>query len=511
MTGSKEADTAAAKAAAKEAIQETVAEGEEHDVESSEEEEEAGTAEAGASSAAASKKKKKKSKKKRIKEALTGGSKEPQITSEQLQQVLELNPALKKEVEAQTKGMDQAQVDEMIRRLNLSELLTGLNLTGKNKKDMASHKFWQTQPVPSFEDKTPIQQGPIKQIKIEDVDKEPPQMYPGFEWVTMDLTNDDELKEVYELLSAHYVEDDDAMFRFSYSYSFLDWALKAPGWRPDWHVGVRASASNKLVAFISAVPLALRVRDQTVKASEVNFLCVHKKLRAKRLAPVLIKEITRRCYRVGVFQAIYTGGTLLPTPVATCRYFHRSLNWPKLHDVGFSPLPHGSTAPRQIAKFKLPAATSIAGLRPMEPADVGAVRELLSRYLARTDMAQEFSAEETEHWILQSQGGKKLGKEAVVWAYVVEEKTEQQKAKGQKGRITDFVSFYSLESTVIGNPKHKMIKAAYLYYYASEAAFAGAGEGKGKAREKDGALKVRLNDLVHDALILARDVSLPVT
>eukprot|EP00966_Prymnesium_polylepis_P050591 1171243-Prymnesium_polylepis.1 len=26
---------------------------------------------------------------------------------------------------------------------------------------------------------------------------------------------------------------------------------------------------------------------------EVNFLCVHKKLRAKRLAPVLIKEITR--------------------------------------------------------------------------------------------------------------------------------------------------------------------------------------------------------------------------
>lgn len=27
---------------------------------------------------------------------------------------------------------------------------------------------------------------------------------------------------------------------------------------------------------------------------EINFLCVHKKLRSKRLAPVLIKEITRR-------------------------------------------------------------------------------------------------------------------------------------------------------------------------------------------------------------------------
>lgn len=28
--------------------------------------------------------------------------------------------------------------------------------------------------------------------------------------------------------------------------------------------------------------------------TEINFLCVNKKLRANRLAPVLIKEITRR-------------------------------------------------------------------------------------------------------------------------------------------------------------------------------------------------------------------------
>jgi hypothetical protein len=31
-----------------------------------------------------------------------------------------------------------------------------------------------------------------------------------------------------------------------------------------------------------------------IKAVEINFLCVHKKLRSKRLAPVLIKEVTRR-------------------------------------------------------------------------------------------------------------------------------------------------------------------------------------------------------------------------
>jgi glycylpeptide N-tetradecanoyltransferase len=35
---------------------------------------------------------------------------------------------------------------------------------------------------------------------------------------------------------------------------------------------------------------------------EVNFLCVHKKLRQKRVAPSLISEITRRVNVEGIFQ-----------------------------------------------------------------------------------------------------------------------------------------------------------------------------------------------------------------
>jgi glycylpeptide N-tetradecanoyltransferase len=53
---------------------------------------------------------------------------------------------------------------------------------------------------------------------------------------------------------------------------------------------------------------------------EINFLCVHKKLRAKRLAPVLIREITRRVHLQSIFQATYTAGMRLPRPVTVCRY-----------------------------------------------------------------------------------------------------------------------------------------------------------------------------------------------
>lgn len=43
------------------------------------------------------------------------------------------------------------------------------------------------------------------------------------------------------------------------------------------------------MGFISAIPARVRVNSATIDMVEINFLCVHKKLRAKRLAPVLIK------------------------------------------------------------------------------------------------------------------------------------------------------------------------------------------------------------------------------
>lgn len=52
---------------------------------------------------------------------------------------------------------------------------------------------------------------------------------------------------------------------------------------------------------------------------EINFLCVHKKLRSKRVAPVLIREITRRVNQMGIFQAVYTAGIVLPKPIGSCR------------------------------------------------------------------------------------------------------------------------------------------------------------------------------------------------
>lgn len=77
--------------------------------------------------------------------------------------------------------------------------------------------------------------------------------------------------------------------RFNYSPEFLRWALQPPGYKLDWLVGVRVTGTGKLVGFISGIPARIKVNDEVVQMVEINFLCVHKKLRSKRLAPVLIK------------------------------------------------------------------------------------------------------------------------------------------------------------------------------------------------------------------------------
>nr|CAJ20616.1 N-myristoyltransferase, putative [Toxoplasma gondii RH] len=334
----------------------------------------------------------------------------------------------------------------------------------------APHTFWDTQPVPKLNEPKEGKEGPIE---TKTVDQEPYKLPDGFVWCECDVRDPEELKEVYDLLSQHYVEDDDNLFRFNYSADFLDWALTAPGCHRDWVIGVRVSSTNKLVGFITATPSQIRVFSDSVPMAEVNFLCVHKKLRSKRLAPVLIKEITRRVNLRSIWQAVYTAGVVLPTPVAQCRYWHRSLNPKKLIEVGFSGLSERMTISRSIKLYRVKESPSTPGLRPAKPEDVPHIHKLLSNYLRNFKLHCEFTQEEVAHWLLPREG--------VVHVYV---------RTSTKGTVTDLISFYELPSSVIGNQKYKEIKAAYSFYNV--------------------ATTVPLKQLIEDALCLAKQLDFDV-
>ncbi|XP_073310406.1 glycylpeptide N-tetradecanoyltransferase 1-like isoform X2 [Primulina huaijiensis] len=333
------------------------------------------------------------------------------------------------------------------------------------------HKFWETQPVGQFKDlgNTSLPEGPIEQpTPLSEVKQEPYNLPTPYEWITCDIDSEEVCNEVYTLLTNNYVEDDENMFRFNYSKEFLCWALRPPGYFRSWHIGVRVKTSKKLVAFITGIPAKIRVRDTVVLMAEVNFLCVHKKLRSKRLAPVMIKEVTRRIHLENIWQAAYTAGVVLPTPITTCQYWHRSLNPKKLIDVGFSRLGARMTMSRTIKLYKLPDQTSIPGFRKMERHDLPAVTRLLRNYLKQFVVAPDFDENDVEHWMLPQ--------ENVVDSYLVESPDTHE--------ITDFCSFYTLPSSILGNQNYSTLKAAYSYYNVST--------------------KTPLLHLMNDALVVAK-------
>ncbi|MCL7024684.1 hypothetical protein MKW94_025766, partial [Papaver nudicaule] len=299
------------------------------------------------------------------------------------------------------------------------------------------HKFWETQPVGQFKDlgDTSLPEGPIQlPTPVSEVKQEPYNLPGLYEWTTCDIDSEETCAEVYSLLTNNYVEDDENMFRFNYSKEFLRWALRPPGYFKSWHIGVRVKVSKKLVAFITGIPARIRVGDVVVMKAEINFLCVHKKLRSKRLAPVMIKEVTRR----------------------------------RLIDVGFSRLGARMTMSRTIKLYKLPESTVTPGFRKMELRDVPAVTRLLRDYLRQFIVAPDFDEDDVEHWLLPT--------ENVVDSYLVESPETHE--------ITDFCSFYTLPSSILGNQNHSILKAAYSYYNVST--------------------KTPLLQLMNDALIVAK-------
>ncbi|ORX92262.1 glycylpeptide N-tetradecanoyltransferase 2-like protein [Basidiobolus meristosporus CBS 931.73] len=367
------------------------------------------------------------------------------------------------------------------------------NIINEPLQEPPEHKFWNTQPVPQY-DETVMVEGAIEVDKaIEDVRQTPYPLPGSFEWVLVDLENPEQLEEVYTLLSLNYVEDDDATFRFAYSLEFISWALKPPGWKKAWHLGVR-DTTNKLVAFIAGIPADLKVRTSVRHLVEISFLCLHKKLRNKRLAPLLIQEITRRVNMEGISQATYTAGVVLPKPIATCRYHHRSLNPEKLVEIGFEALPDCITMEQMTQYYELPTTTTITGLRPMLEQDAPAVCALLNSFLSQFEYTPVFqSDEEVCHYFVPVKD--------VVYSYVVEDH--------DTGSITDFISFYSLPSSLLDNPKHKTLNAAYLYYYAINMEWK-TESGDDNTLPSSEEYTQRLQVLVHNVLVLAKNAGFDV-
>jgi glycylpeptide N-tetradecanoyltransferase len=85
----------------------------------------------------------------------------------------------------------------------------------------------------------------------------------------------------------------------------------------------------------------------------------------------------------------------------------------------------------------------------MKKEDIKETYELFKTQNKKYKVSPNYTIEEFEYWFLP--------KPKMIYSYIVE----------CENKITDFISFYSVPTTVIDNKLHDELSEAYLYYYAT--------------------------------------------
>ena len=310
------------------------------------------------------------------------------------------------------------------------------------------YKFWNTQPVLKLNEMS-SNDGTIEHPKEVSAIKQDPYTLPNeFEWFKYDLNDIDNCNTIAEFLDKYYVEDSDGEFRLHYDPEFIEWMYKNSN-----HIalGVKLKSNGTLIGFICGKIVKTQVNKNKLDMIEVNLLCIHPRLRNKRLAPVLIKELTRQYNLLGYSKGLYTAGNYLPTPTLTSKYYHKAINVQTLYDTGFIKL-DPTTQLKTVKKVhEMPKRVSNKNFKRGElDKHLDGMYDVFNEYMKKYNLHPLFTKNEFEYIF--------FGNKFVV-CYVIED---------ESGNVSDFISYYTMQSRVLKqNAKHKFINKAYLYYYTS--------------------------------------------
>ena len=102
---------------------------------------------------------------------------------------------------------------------------------------------------------------------------------------------------------------------------------------------------------------------------------------------------------------------------------------------------------RYLKLHKIPTECKVNEVRVMEPKDVKPVHDILNAYLEKFPFHMKFSEDEVRHFLLP--------RDKVIYSWVCED---------ANAKVTDFISFYYLPSSILKHVQHKTLHVAYSYY-----------------------------------------------
>ena len=134
------------------------------------------------------------------------------------------------------------------------------------------------------------------------------------------------IHQLFFLLDNNYVEDGFSFLRFNYIHEFIKLAVCSPRWASFLNIGIKFNRTELLNGFISSVFRKIIFKNKILICSEINFLCLQKKMRKKFFVQELIKEITRRLNCFAITNAVYTSGLSFIKPLLNINYYYNNLN-----------------------------------------------------------------------------------------------------------------------------------------------------------------------------------------
>jgi hypothetical protein len=235
-------------------------------------------------------------------------------------------------------------------------------------------------------------------------------------------------QKIAKFLSENYVEDN--KFRYNYSEDFIKWYLD------DDSLHVIIYDNEELVGFICGKKINVSLFGKKTLMAEIDFLCVKKGERNKKLCPLLINKIKKEFNDININEAIFTSEHNYPNKVTHCDYYIRFINTQKLIDINYINYVDEK-------HFELP---KIKGTKTLiKITNYIECLNLYNKYYQKFDCYELFD----ENSFIKRFDNPHIK----IYGLVVNNK------------IIDFISYYSIDINIINI--NTSTKDGYLYYYTN--------------------------------------------
>jgi len=233
---------------------------------------------------------------------------------------------------------------------------------------------------------------------------------------------------ISNFLSDNYVED--TKFRYNYSAEFIKWYIIDS-------INIGLYNDDLLIGFICGKKINLFINKKETIISEIDFLCIKKDYRNKKLCPILLNKLKEEFNKIGIYNAIFTSEHKYQNQITHSNYYIRLINPKYLYEIEYI-----NSIPTNIELPKIKGSKYLIKLENYD--DYLKCFELYKKYIINFDCYEIFTKKTFIERFMNNH----------IKTFALYD-----------NNIIDFISYYNIDINVL--KQNKNTKDGYLYIYSN--------------------------------------------